>query len=114
MIPFLRCPLVSIAALTAYLVNIGAGALHHHHGAEHGNACETDLQFQTANPAESDEEEDEDTCLLCKVFHLAQSLTTTFHVEAVAILTGEAFSATAIIRPYSIATTTHARSPPAP
>jgi hypothetical protein len=113
----LRHRLVAIAALTAYLVvNVGAGALHHHH---HGaaarpgkvpTACGTDLRFQTAGQAgDADEEE---TCLLCSVLHLAQTPPGTAHAEVLIVPTGEAFSPAAIIRPHLLATPTRARSPP--
>jgi len=114
---FRRCPLVSIAALTAYLaVNIGAGALHHHHGATIWpemlmTGCGTDLQIQATDPAD-DDDDDEETCVLCSVLHLAQTLPTAFHVEAVTALTGEASPAVAIFRPSPLETATHARAPP--
>jgi len=114
---FRRYPLVSIAALTAYLlVNIGAGALHHHHGATVWpetlvTGCGADLQIQATDPAD-DDDDDEETCALCSVLHLAQNLPTSFHVEAVTALTGEASPAVAIFRLSPLETATHARAPP--
>src|SRR5438270_9601727 len=96
----LRCPLVAVAALATYLVvHVSAGVLHHH-GAEHqtgrsSTASHADLRFQTSSPAEN--EDDEETCLLCSVLHLAQILPTALHVEAVTALNGEVLCAAAII-----------------
>jgi hypothetical protein len=112
----LRHRLVSIAALTAYLVvNVGAGALHHHHGAalrpgKVPTACGTDLQFQTAGQA--GDADDEETCLLCSVLHLPQTSPGEVHVEVLIVPTGEAFSAAAILQPHLLETPTRARSPP--
>ena len=113
----LRHRLVTIAALTAYLVvNVGAGALHHHH---HGAArrpgtlpaaCGTGLQFQTTGRA--GDEEDEETCLLCSVLHLPQTLPGKVHVEVIIALTGEALSAAALTQPHLPETPANARSPP--
>jgi hypothetical protein len=113
---FLPQRLVSIAALTAYLVvNIGAGALHHHHGAalppgKVPAAGGAGLQFQTTDQAGDDDEEG--TCLLCSVLHLAQTLPSKVHVEVLIALTGEAFSAPAIIQPHLLEAPARARSPP--
>jgi Protein of unknown function (DUF2946) len=112
---FVRCPLVSVAALATYLVvHVLGGALHHHHGTENGSerlqtTSNADLQFQTAGAGDGD---DEETCLLCSVLHLAQILPTALHFEAITTLTGEALSATAIIRPHHLQTATHSRGPP--
>jgi len=107
--------LATFAALTAYLVvNLGAGALHHHHGsaarpAEVPTARGPDLQFLAAGQADDDEEE---TCLLCSVLHLAQASPSTVHGEALVAPTGEAFSAAALLEPHLLAAPAHARSPP--
>ena len=114
---FLHHRLVSIAALTAYLVvNIGAGALHHHHGTamppgKVPTACGTDLQVQATGQADDDDDEEE-TCLLCSVLHLPPSVPVRAQVEVLILPSGEAFSTAAIIQPHLLATPTHARSPP--
>ncbi len=111
-----RCPLVSVAALTMYLmVHVFAAALHHHHAAENQparseTASASGAQLQTTSPAEDDEEKG--TCALCSVLHRAQMLPSSFHVEAAAALTGKAFSTATIIRPYPVETATHSRAPP--
>jgi hypothetical protein len=112
---FLRCPLVSLAGLLTYLVvNLGAAALHHHHGAAAplagaSAAAQPDLQFQTTSPTDDD---DEEHCLLCSVLHLVQYPPSPLHAEGVILLSGEAFSATTLVRPFSLETATRARSPP--
>jgi hypothetical protein len=113
----LRHRLVSLAALTAYLVvNVGAGALHHHHHAAAGRpgtlpaACGTGLQFQTTG--QPGDEGDEETCLLCSVLHLAQTAPGKLHVAVLIVPTGQAFSAAAIIQPLLLAAPSRARSPP--
>jgi hypothetical protein len=118
MMIFLRHYLVSIAALAAYLVvNIGAGALHHHHDGTVGRpgmslaACGSDVQFQTADQAGDDD--DEETCLLCSSLHLAQTAPTKIHAELLIVPSGEAFSAAVIFQPHFLKAATHARSPPA-
>jgi hypothetical protein len=111
---FPRCPLVPATALAAYLVvHVVAGVLHHH-GAESlpgrsPSSCTKDLHFQTTSPHEDDEEE---TCLLCSVLHLAQILPYVLQVAAVAPLNGERLSAAAIIRPHPLQTATYTRGPP--
>jgi hypothetical protein len=111
---FRRSPLVSVAALATYLVvHVVAGVLHHH-GPESlpersPTSCIKDLHFQTTSAHEDDEEE---TCLLCSVLHLAQILPSVFQVAAVAPLNGEGLSATAIIRPHPLHTATYTRGPP--
>jgi hypothetical protein len=112
-----RNRLVSITALTAYLVvNTGAAALHHHHheaASWPGNvpaAGGTDLHFQTAGQAGDGDEEE--TCPLCSVLHLAQTLPSKAHVDVRIALTGKALSVAAIIQPHRFATPTRARSPP--
>jgi hypothetical protein len=114
MIPFQRCPLVSIAALGSYLaVHIFAGVLHHHQPENQPGrspiACNKNLQLQTTSPHENDEVEN---CALCSVLHLAQILPTAFLVEAVTLINGEQLSAAAIIRPYPLASATYTRGPP--
>ena len=111
---FQRCPLVSVAALATYLVvHVFAGVLHHH-GAENQRGksrtpYSQHLQFQTTSPHEND---DEENCLLCRVLHLAQILSTAFQVEAVALLYCDRLSAAAIIRPHPLETATYSRGPP--
>jgi len=111
---YLRYRLVSVAALATYLVvHVFAGGLHHH-GAEDRPGTSvatynTGPQFQAAGAAENEEEE---TCLLCSVLHLAQIAPNAFHVEAVAALNREVFSAGAVIRPYPLETATYSRGPP--
>jgi hypothetical protein len=107
---------VSIAALTVYLmVNIGAAAVHHHRGTEIGpgklpTAGDTRLQFQATNSP--DDEDEEETCLLCSVLRLTQTLPASFHVETVTVQSGPAFSAAAVIQPHPLETATHSRAPP--
>jgi hypothetical protein len=114
---FLRHRLVSLAALTAYLVvNVGAAALHHHHhGAalppgEVPTACGTELQYQPTG--QTGEDDDEENCLLCGVLHLAQTLPGKVHVDVLIVPTGDAFSHVPIIQPHLLETPTRARSPP--
>jgi hypothetical protein len=103
--------------LTIYLgVNVVAGALHHHHGTETQpdgwpNPSGTELQFQTSSPAEH-AEEGEETCLLCSVLYLPQSLPATLCIETSAVLTGEAFCPAPITQSYPLQTSTHSRAPP--
>jgi hypothetical protein len=108
--------LAALTALTAYLVvNVGAGALHHHHGAAvrpgKATACGTGLLLQAAGQA--GDEDDEDTCALCSVLHLAQAAPARLHVEVVIVLAGEAVPAAAISQAPLFATPSRARSPPA-
>ena len=111
---FPRCPLVSATALATYLVvHVVAGVLHHH-GAESLTgrlpaSSTKDLNYQTTSAHEDD---DEETCVLCSVLHLAQILPSVLQVAAVAPLNGERMSATAIIRPYPLQITTYTRGPP--
>jgi hypothetical protein len=115
MMVFLRGPLVCIAALTAYLVvNVGAGALHHHPGAETqpgglATASDFDLPFQTCDATDGDGEEH---CLLCSVLHLARILPTPCSVEAITVLTAKTVPTSAITRLYPLETATYARAPP--
>jgi hypothetical protein len=103
-----RCPLVSFATLAAYLlVYVLAGAVHHHSEAS-ALASGTTLQYQTTDAGDNDEE----TCLLCAVLHLAQIAPTALEVEAVTTLDSNLLSATALIRPHPLETTTHSRGPP--
>jgi hypothetical protein len=109
-----RSPVVSVAALAAYLVvHVIAGVLHHHVAeslpGKAATSCIKDLQFQTISAHENDEDE---TCLLCNVLHLAQILPTAFQIEAVALLSSEELSAAAIIRPHPLETATFTRGPP--
>jgi hypothetical protein len=111
----LRCPLIGNTALAAYLaVHVFAGVLHHHEAECRPEslpiAFNTELQFQTSSQTENDS--DEETCLLCSVLHLAQILPTALHVEAITALKGEVLSATAIIRPHPLQTASHSRGPP--
>jgi hypothetical protein len=114
--PFPRLRLISIAALTTYLVvNIGAGALHHHHQGTAGQpgmspaARDSTLQIQAAAPAGDD---DEETCPLCHVLHLARTLSKKVHPGLPIVPTGSTLSAAAIIQPHPFKATTRARSPP--
>jgi len=113
----LRYRLGVVAALAAYLVvNVGAGALHHHHRAEcrpggSPTVPATKLQFENADRNDDDGEEH---CLLCSVLHLARILPTPCHLENVAILTDKAFPTAAITRLCALETAVHARAPPAP
>jgi hypothetical protein len=114
---FLRHRLVSIVALTAYLVvNVGVGALHHHH---HGAAPRpgtssvtygAELRFQTTGQA--GEDDDEESCLLCSVLHLPQTLPGKVHVQVLIVPTGEAVAAAAVLQPHLLETPANARSPP--
>jgi hypothetical protein len=112
---FLRCPLVSIAALTVYLlVNVVGGALHHHCGVESSpgalaSGSATDLQFQTGSATDDD---DEEHCLICSVLQLARILPTPCYGETITVLIGEAFPTAAITLPHLLETATHPRAPP--
>jgi hypothetical protein len=117
MMSFLRHRLVALAALTAYLVvNLGGRALHHHH---HGAALRPgtspaatgpDLHFQPAGRV--GDEDDEETCSLCSVLHLPQTLPGKVHVEVLVVPTGEALPVAALVHPHLLDTPTNARSPP--
>jgi hypothetical protein len=107
-------PLVCGAALATYLVvHVFAGGLHHHGTANRPARVPitdaTELQLQTNSPEEDQEEE---SCLLCSVLHLAQIPPTALQIEAITVLTGEAFSATAILRRHPLETATYSRGPP--
>jgi hypothetical protein len=111
----LRHPPLCLAALAVYLaVNIGAGALHHHGQglrSERGSAPDNcALQLQSTTGTDSDGEED--ACLLCRVLHLARTLSIVVRVEAVTALAGQALPAVAIARPHFLETATHSRAPP--
>src|SRR5262249_32854038 len=97
---FLHCPLVCVAALATYLVVHVFAAVFHHHEAESRPArlltsYHARPHFQTASPADND---DEETCLLCSIFHLAQMPPAAVHLEWVTALHGEALGAPAILR----------------
>src|SRR5437764_4842175 len=91
---FLRCPPLSVAALTVYfLVNVVAAASHHHQGATAGlqegaSACRGSLEFRTSDTPEHDDPEE--TCLLCKVLHLPSIAAPASHADAFPDLVGEA------------------------
>jgi hypothetical protein len=111
---FLRCRLVCTTALATYLVvHVFAGVLHHHGTtnlpAQMPAADTTCLQAQTTGSADNDEEE---SCLLCSVLHLAQIPPTVLHVEISTALSGEALPAIAIIRRHPLETATYSRGPP--
>lgn len=113
--PLLRCPLIGNTALAAYLaVHVFAGVLHHHEAQSRPErspiALNTELCFLTSSQADNDGEED--ACLLCSILHLAQIPPTALQLEAVAALSREAVSATALIRPHPLQTATHSRAPP--
>jgi hypothetical protein len=110
-----RCPLISITALTVYvLVNMAGGALHHHHETVTRPAdplvSHTDLQLHTTDPA--DEDGDEDHCLLCSVLHLAQTVPEALHVEGIIAPAGKAVPLPPRLRPPPSERLTRARSPP--
>jgi Protein of unknown function (DUF2946) len=112
---FLRCRLVSVAALATYLVVHVFAAVLHHHGADYRPgrlpiACCTQSQFQTSSEAENDH--DEETCPLCSVLHLAQMLPTALRFEAITPLREEPLTANAIIRPHPLHAATYSRGPP--
>jgi hypothetical protein len=109
----LRHPPLCLAALAVYLaVNIGAGALHHHALATQSGrtsaAHSLGLQLQSSGS----QEDDDDACLLCRVLHLARTLSIVVRVEAVTALAGQALPAVAIARPHFLETATHSRAPP--
>jgi hypothetical protein len=108
--------LTAIAALAAYLVvNLGAGALHHHHGtalgSEHASATpDTGPQFRSGD--EDDDGDEEETCLLCSVLHLPQPLPCTTDAAVLIDLSGETLPAAPGLRPHLSPTPTRARAPP--
>ena len=115
---FLRSRLVSVAALTIYVVVQVVGAAHHHH---HGTPsdesssaalCETSLPVYTAFPADVDHD-DEGACLLCSVLHLPQTLPALCQLEAAAAVCSRELSPTAVIRSHPTHSATHSRAPPA-
>jgi hypothetical protein len=112
---FLRRPLISAAALAAYLlIHVFAPALHHHD--EAGSLqrlpipSHTALQVQTST-GDVDECE-EGGCLLCTVVHFAKPRPTIFHFAAATVFTGKAWCTPTSILPPPFATDAHARSPP--
>src|SRR5689334_518478 len=95
--------LVCTAALAAYLaVYVGARALHHHGAAGRPGSLPapggSDLTFQAAGQA--GDCDDEETCLLCSVLHLAQTAPGQLHAEVLIVPTGEALSAPALLQPH--------------
>jgi hypothetical protein len=112
---FLRCPLGCLAALAVYVaVNVGAGALHHHHAPDRvaeGLPAVSDSGVQRQTCQSSDSESDEG-CLLCNVLHLAQVLPLACDVETSVVLTGKAFPTSAIKPLHHLESTAHARAPP--
>jgi hypothetical protein len=109
-----RGPLVSLTALTSYLlVNLGAAALHHHHGVEI-RVSSSAVSASTACFQAIDEQDDDDQehCVLCSVLHLAQSLPATYQSECLCRLAGEAISLVPAIHPHLLESATHARAPP--
>ena len=114
---FLRSRLVSVAALTIYLVvHVVAAAHHHHHGApshelSSATFCDTSLPVYTVLPADLDND-DEGGCLLCSVLHLPQTLPALCQLEAAAAVCSRELSPTAAIRSHPTPTATHSRAPP--
>ena len=114
---FLRSRLVSVAALTIYLVvHVVAAAHHHHHGApshelSSATFCDTSLPVYTVLPADLDND-DEGGCLLCSVLHLPQTLTAPCHVEAATVVCNRNLIPVAVIRSHPTQTATHSRAPP--
>jgi hypothetical protein len=112
----LRQPRFSFAALAVYLaVNIGVGAVHHHgeviHSAKKSPGDNSGLQLQSTS---TDNDGDDDTCLLCRVLHLARTLSLVIRVEGFTPLAGKPLVAVAIARPHFLETATHSRAPPLP
>jgi hypothetical protein len=110
-----RYRLVSVAALAVYVVvNIGAAAVHHHHGA----APLTDLRPIGARASdqlqrsEASTDSDQEHCLLCSVLHLAQSLPGVLHVGTAAVIAEQLCSVAPSIRSHPLETTTYSRGPP--
>jgi hypothetical protein len=113
---WLRHPRFSFAALAIYLaVNIGVGAVHHHgeviHSPKKSPGDNSGLQLQSTS---TDNDGDDDTCLLCRVLHLALTLSVIIRVEGFTPLVGETLLAVAIARPHFLETATHSRAPPMP
>jgi len=114
----LSSPLVSVAAVTIYLVvQVVAAAHHHHHGAlspESTSAtfCDNGLPVYAALPADIDND-DEGACLLCSVLHLPQTLPALCRLEAATAVCSRELSPTAVIRSHPTHSTTHSRAPPA-
>jgi Protein of unknown function (DUF2946) len=111
----LRQPMFCLAALAVYLaVNIGAGTFHHHGLEATSGQTSSDhnstLQLQAASSADHDG--DDDSCLFCRVLHLARVLPIVVRVEAVTAYTAQTIPAVAIARAHFLATTTHSRAPP--
>ncbi len=111
----LRHPRFSFAALAVYLaVNIGVGALHHHGQVIHTGKVppggNSGLQLQSTSCTDNDG--DDDACLLCRVLHLARTLSLVIRVEGFTPLAGETLLAVAVARPHFLETATHSRAPP--
>jgi hypothetical protein len=104
-----RCPLVSLAALSAYLLVYVLASAVHHHGAAGPLASSTELQYQTTDAADSD---DEETCFLCAVLHQSQIAPTALHVEAATTLNSDVLCVAALIRPHPLETAIYSRGPP--
>jgi hypothetical protein len=114
---WLRHPRFSFAALAVYLaVNIGVGAVHHHgeviHSAKMSPGDNSGLRLQSTSCTDNDS--DDDSCLLCRVLHLARTLSLVIRVEGFTPLAGETLLAVAIARPHVLETATHSRAPPMP
>lgn len=111
--PRRRCP--SLAALAVYLaINLCAGGLHHHPERPRSRARPAAANPALELPATSPAEDacDEDTCLLCRLLHVPQTLAVLVRVETGPIRAGKAIPAVALAGPHSLEKTTHSRAPP--
>ena len=109
----LRHPPFCLAALAVYLaVNIGAGTFHHHglEARQTSSDPNSTLELQAASSADPDS--DDDSCLFCRVLHLARVLPIVVRFEAVTAYTAQAIPAVAIACPHFLETATHSRAPP--
>src|SRR5438132_13447746 len=114
---FPRSPLVSVTALTIYLVvQVVTAAHHHHHGApsdesSSATSCDTSLPVYTVLPADLDHD-DEGPCLLCSVLHLPQTLPGLCQLEAATAVCSCELGSTAVICSHPTPTASHSRAPP--
>src|SRR5262249_14862860 len=111
-----RCPLVSVAALTTYLmVHVVAPATHHHHATETRCAWSprtTANCYLVSGVLVDDNDNDEDHCPVCGVLHMAQMAPTLFDPVVVISFSDELFSVAAPVRPFPIIASTPSRAPP--
>ena len=109
------CRLVSLAMLALYsMVYVLAPAVHSHRNrapeatSHESSATAFDSRLQACSDCD-----DEESCLLCSVLHLAQVASAISSIEVDAAPQPDGVAAAKLIRPNPIETATHSRAPPA-